>query len=512
MRPKHQTTVPHLPLPLDGHGALAEQIARAIKRVILEGKLPGGTVLPATRALAQIQGVSRETVVVAYELLAAEQLVTARQGSGTRVMENLASARTPRSSPRSRPPSRFAARARVFGPSSITSLGPDVRYNLHYGSPPLQSAFYRTWRRKLAAAALQVDCGYPSVAGHPALRNALCDYLARRRGVVTRPEQVFIVGGTQQAFALLARVLLDEGDCAILEEPWYEIAWRTLTAHGAKVLTVPTDREGLVVDQLPRQGPRLVLVTPSHQFPSGVVMSLRRRLALLEWARRTEAWIVEDDYDSEFRYQGTPPPALRSLDMHDRVVYLGTFSKTMFPSMRLGYVVCPESMCDDFLRAKRFADMGCPSIEQAALATFVRSRQFERHVERQVRELAVRRNVLMQELRASLGDELVFEDTHAGMHLVAWFTRLDYAGLARLIALARSTGLGLYPIHPSYTRRPRHPGLLMGFASLGPRELREAARLLAQCLRKVLPAAARRPPENRLPRGPALGRPPVTAN
>jgi GntR family transcriptional regulator/MocR family aminotransferase len=470
---------------LDGQGALYEQLARARKRAILDGHFVAGSPLPATRTLARTLRISRNTVLGAYELLCAEQLAIARGGSGTRV----ADIGRPRLRSTARPaaarPARYAARGRRLGPVTLGVTRARSRYNLQYGEPLLNPRLFNSWRTKLAAAALRTNPGYPPPAGLPALRSAICDYLARRRGFVCAAEDVIVVGGTQQALTLVARVVLDEGDVAVLEDPHYQLAMQALLAHGARVLSVAVDAEGLLTSQLPARPARLIYVTPSHQFPSGVVMSLARRIELLRLTERHRSWILEDDYDGEFRYGARPIAALRSLDGGERVIYVGTFSKSIFPSLRLGYIVCPRGLRDDLLTAKRLDDGGCPAIEQAALAAFMQGRQFEKHLRKSAVELNRRRCALLEGLQQWCAEHICVSESQAGMHVIVWLPRLTYEQLAQLIELGASRGLGLHPVHPYYRTRPPRPGLLVGFAGLSCTQIRIATELLGHCLHEI---------------------------
>ena len=472
-------------LGLDGQGALYEQLARALKGAILAGRFAAGSHLPATRELARMLGLSRNTVLGAYELLCAEQLAIARGGSGTRVADvgrpRLRSTVRP-AAPR---PARYAARGRRLGPVTLGVTRARSCYNLQYGEPLLNPRLFNSWRTKLAAAALRTNPGYPPPAGLPALRAAICDYLARRRGFVCAAEDVLIVGGTQLALTLVARVVRDEGDTAVLEDPHYQLAMQALLAHGARVVSVAVDEEGLITAQLPARPPRLIYVTPSHQFPAGVVMSLARRIELLRLTERHRSWILEDDYDGEFRYGARPVAALRSLDGGERVIYVGTFSKSIFPSLRLGYIVCPRGLRDDLLTAKRLDDGGCPAIEQAALAAFMQGRQFENHLRKSAAELNRRRCALLEGLQQWCGAHIRVSESQAGMHVIVWLPGLSYEQLARLIELGATRGLGLHPVHPYYRAPPRHPGLLVGFAGLSCIQIRTATRLLGQCLSEI---------------------------
>jgi GntR family transcriptional regulator/MocR family aminotransferase len=240
-----------------------------------------------------------------------------------------------------------------------------------------------------------------------------------------------------------------------------------------------------VTSELAKHRARLVCVTPSHQFPSGSTLSLRRRLELLNIASAQGGWVFEDDYDCEFQYRDRLLPALRSLDMADRVIYVGTFSKTLFPSLRLGYIVCPAELRDDLFKAKHLDDLGCPSIDQAALAVLMQGRKFEQHLRESVAELRLRRRVLLEGLKRHAHDHVDFTDTHAGVHLVVWLRNLGYDQLPRLMELAKSRGLGLYPLHFHYKKRPARPGLLVGYAGLTESELDIATEIFGRCLKDL---------------------------
>ena len=470
-------------LTLDRKGTLYEQIARAIKLEILEGRIAAGSMLPSTRNLATALGVARRSVLQAYELLCAEELAIARAGSGTRVAKVSPAVRAPARTPLG-PQSRYEARMRALPPITLagahTSGRP--RYNLLYGEPLIDAALFYSWRRKLAAAALRAGPSYPAAGGYLPLRRAIADYLARRRGVLCNAADVLIVAGTQQALALVERVVVDPGDRVLVEDPHYQLAVHSLLAHGAIVKSARTDNEGLVVEELPQGSARLIFVTPSHQFPSGVVMSLNRRLELLQWAARTGSWIFEDDYDTEFHSADKPLPALRSLDVADRVLYVGSFSKTLFPSLRLGYIVCPASLRDALYKAKLLDDLGSPSVEQAALATFIQSRQYEKHLRKSVKELMNRRRAVVEALQRLAGSHIEIGPHQAGMHFAIWFKNLPFNRLDAFIDRAKSLGLGLYPIHPYYRTRPARPGLLIGYAGLTVNQLKTAVELFARCL------------------------------
>ena len=470
-------------LELDGKGALYEQLTRALKRGILGGHLRGGGKLPATRDLANDLNVSRNTVLTAYELLCSEQLAMARGGSGTYVAHNMGPRTSPSASNAVGPQSRYAARTRRLAPTMLSRMQPPVRYDLHCGEPLLSPALISAWRNELGKAALNTELRYASLRGLPILRQAICDHIARRRGVLASPDD--IVSGTQQALSLVARVLLDDTHRAVIEDPRYELAYQTLQAHGCRIVSVRTDADGLVTSELPATPVRLVYVTPSHQFPSGSTMSLARRMELLAYASERRCWILEDDYDGEFRFDSKPIPALRSLDVRDRVIYVGSFSKIVFPALRLGYVVCPKALVGDLVAAKKLDDLGCPAIEQTAMAEFIRSGRLERHLRRGTAELRRRRNCLIEGIQNHAGKHVRLIDSRAGMHLTGWLPGFTYARLEKLIELGRQRGLGLHAIHHFYKVAPETPGLILGFAGLSRIQISNATKLLGACIDEV---------------------------
>lgn len=467
--------------PLDGRGALYEQLARVLKRAIVEGHFRPGERLPATRTLAHTLKLSRNTVLTAYEMLRAEQLIVSNERAATQVADiPLPQGFT--APPVEVPPqSRYAARLRQLGTHTLGRLRDGLRYDLHF-DPPFDKDMLRSWSRKLAAAARVAGPRYPDPQGFLPLRTAIADYLARRRGVVCSEGDILIVGGTQQAMTVVARAVLDEGDTVAVEDPHYLYLVQALTAHGARVVSVRTDEDGMVTAELARHKARLICVSPSDQFPSGAVMSLERRVELLDVATRQGSWILEDDYNSEFYFRGRPMAALRSLDFSGRIIYVGTFSKTIFPSLRLGFIVCPPGIREDLCRVKRLDDLGSPSVEQAALATLMSSRQFENYLRRIVTDLDRRRTAFIAALRRHCAGRIVLRDTHAGTHIVVWLPRVDYPQLTRLVELGVARGLGLYPIHPYYRKLPERPGLMLGYAGLSAEALERAAELLAECL------------------------------
>jgi GntR family transcriptional regulator/MocR family aminotransferase len=336
------------------------------------------------------------------------------------------------------------------------------------------------WRRCIGRAARRASPDYGPPQGSPALRAALAGYLARARGVRCTPEQIVIVSGSQQGVDLAARLLLEPGDAAAVEEPGYEGARHAFAAAAAVVHPVPVDDGGLDPAGLPAA--RLVLTTPSHQYPLGGVMSWTRRAALLAWASRTGAWVIEDDYDGEYRFDVRPAPPLKALDVDERVLYLGTFSKVMFPALRVGYLVLPPALVDAFARAKILADGGSPALEQEALADFVASGAFARHVRRSRMRNGQRRAALLDALRAHLGGRITVCGAAAGLHVVVWLRDVPARTAGPLARDAAAAGVGIYPITPYYTSPPPRAGFILGYSGLEPGEIRAGVARLARLL------------------------------
>lgn len=491
---------PELHLSLDGEGHLHAQLTRALKQAILERRLPPAARLPATRELAGMLGVSRNTVLGAYEQLDAEGFIEGRIGSGSFVAPLAATRPAPRAHATAAPrePSvavprltRFARVAHELRAHCPPGHDGSVnRFNLEYGLPLVTPALQSLWRRELARAAEDTDLDYPPAQGLPDFRRAIAGYLGRRRGLSVDPEDVLVVGGTQQALDLAVRVLHERGEPALLEEPHYQGTRQVLLAAGARVSVVPVDDEGLDVGELDKHDARLVFVTPSHQFPTGAVLSLWRRLALLDWARRKRAFIVEDDYDGEFRHDVRPLAALKALDRDGRVLYIGTFSKVMFPALRIGYLVAPPSLREPLRAAKWLADRGCPAIEQRALARLIESGGFERLLRRTGKQLALRRAALLDALRAHCGGHVEIGGASAGMHVALWLTAHSSGQVPEIIAACAARGVAVYPIAPYYLKHAPRAGLLLGYSGLPAADLVEGAKRLGAVLAALPPKSA----------------------
>jgi len=484
---------------LDGDGALHRQAYRGLRDAILSGRLRPGAKLPSSRGLARALGLSRNTAIQAFQQLLDEGYAVTRRGAGTFVAEALPEALLRAATPglrstrrkgaaRGRGPPRLSAYAeralRVAGPAGLSwsPTRPPLAYDFRYGEPPFAELPLAVWTRALhrrLRKATRRDLGYGPPGGAPELRRALAEYLARSRGVRCRPEQVLVVRGAQQAIDLCGRVLVDPGDVVAVEDPGYPGFRRALEAAGARLAHVPVDEAGLPPGRLPEGPARGVCVTPSHQFPTGGVMPVARRLALLDWAARRDAFVLEDDYDGEFRYGGRPLASLQGLDGGERVVYVGSFSKLLFPALRVGYAVVPDGHTDAFLAAQALADTGGAQLDQRVLADFVGDGSLERHLRRARVRNAARREALLEALDRYLGGAVEVAGAHAGLHVVVWLPGLTETDASRLRRRAAGRGVGVYSVRPFCQRAPSRPGLVLGYASLQPEAIREGVRLLA---------------------------------
>ncbi len=503
-------------LALDGEGPLHRQAYRALRQAILAGALAPGRKLPSTRVLAREAGLSRNTLLQAYEQLVAEGYAAPRAGSGHYVAASLPEdalqvdrARAPRARAADAPAppqgSAWLARLRRAAPRAGLSwnLGSErVPYEFRYGEPAYADLPITAWCRALSRRARRAkvrELAYAPPGGAPELRRALAAYLARARGVACAPEQIVVTHGVQQGIDLAARVLVDPGERVAVEEPGYGGISLALEAAGARLVPVLVDADGLEVGRLSRLAPvRLVCVTPSHQFPTGAVLPLARRLELLAYAREHAALVFEDDYDSEYRYGGRPVECLQGLDGAGRVVYAGTASKLLFPALRIGWLVVPAELVPGFLLAKAASDTGTASLEQLAFADFIESGQLERHVRRTRLRNAARRAALLDSLRAELGDAAVVSGTDAGLHVLLWLPHLPPHRATAFRHRCREAGVGIYPVAPYYREPPERAGYVLGYAALDEERIREGVAKLARCLASELRSCE---PAHTRPRG-----------
>lgn len=474
-----------LHLSLDPALPLVRQLIEALRAAILERRLLPGERLPATRLLARQLGVSRNSVLAAYEQLTAEGYLAGRVGAGSFVQALTAPLTCQTAgSPQAASLSTYGERVAALAPGLREQRHPH-RFDLICGSPPVAPQLHAAWRRALVLAADNTAFDYPPVNGLPALRAALAQYLARRRGLIADPGDILIVAGIQQGIDLVARVLLDPGDRVVTEDPCYHGLRDAFAAHGARVESLPVDAQGIDCARLPAEGARLVAVTPSHQFPTGAVLSLPRRLALLDYAARHGSYVLEDDYDGEYRHRGHPLAALRSLDRDGRVLYVGSFSRIVFPALRLGYLVMPPALRPALQAARWLADRGSAAIDQRALASLIAGGQLERQLLRNARRLDEQREVLIAALRQQFDTRIEISGGDAGMHLCVSLLDLPSSAEPALIAAAAKLDVGIYGARDYYQAPPGHAQLLLGYAHLSPADLREAVARLARALAEV---------------------------
>ncbi|WP_147706926.1 PLP-dependent aminotransferase family protein [Microvirga massiliensis] len=467
-----------------GEEGVARRIIAAIKEQIHAGIYQPGDRLPSTRALAAEWGVSRTTVTAAYSQLIAEGYLATRPGARAIVAHGLGAAASPTPSPAAAPRhlSAFAQRLLALPSPAVaqTARVADFRYgDLSAADFPVLA-----WRRALNEASLRRTARllYGDPQGTAALRTALQGYLWRARGIRCTPDQIVIVNGSQQGLDLCARLLLDPGDPFVIENPGYLLARHAFAAAGGVAVPIPVDGDGLRTEALPLA--RLAYVTPSHQFPLGGVLSATRRRALLAWATRTGACIVEDDYDGEYRHDIAPIPPLQTLGA-ETVIYVGTVSKTLSPTLRLGYLVAPTALCRAFSEAKRLTDRHTPLLEQDALAELLASGAYERHVRSIRRKNTERRAVLLQALADDLDPAVTIAGADTGLHVVAWINGAAADREPALVAAARAAGVGLYPVSPLYDPtepRPAVAGFILGYAGLDADAIRRGVAVLATVL------------------------------
>jgi GntR family transcriptional regulator/MocR family aminotransferase len=363
----------------------------------------------------------------------------------------------------------------------------DVRWDFSCGRPSWRDFPRDTWARlvrrraRLTGAA---DLDYAPAMGVPELRAAIAEHLTRWRGLACGAEQVIVTNGSQQALGLVARMVVDPGSVVALEEPHYPGARQACAAAGLDLVPVRVDDRGLDVERLAaaRRRVRLACVTPAHQFPTGAVLPLARRLALLAWARRTHAWVVEDDYDSEYRYAGPPIETLHGLDRARRVFYVGSFSKILSPALRLGFVVVPPALVRAFAVAKASADLGSPSFGQRVLADFIAAGHLETHLRRSRRRHAARRAALLDALAEHVGDRAVVHGATAGLHVMLSLRGRKPAAVTALVERARQAGVGVYDTRGAYLGRPRRAELLLGHGALSETEIQAGIVRLADVI------------------------------
>ena len=460
-----------------------------LRQGILAGSLPAGSRLPPTRALAGELGVARQTVVLAYERLAAEGYVRARTGSGTYVAPDLPDAAPAPAAPPATAASALSRRGTALAALPVTAAPRDSASGmLLAGGLPAPDLFpTAAWARCTARVlkALPAACtGYPPPQGLHELRVQIAAHLAATRGLAADPGCIVVTAGTQQALRIAAELLLDSGDTAWVEDPGYIAGRGALISAGAAPMPVPSDTEGLDVAAGIRLAPqaRLALVAPSHATPLGGALPIGRRLALLDWATRANAWVLEDDCDSEFRWEGRPLPPLASLDQTGRVIYCGTFSKTLAPGLRLGFAVAPAPLVPAFVRLRCLLDRGTDSLTQAVLAEFMRQGLLGPHIRRMRTEYGRRREAVLAAL-ARHAPDLATLPAPGGLHMVARLP--DGMEEAAAVRACRARGLAVMPLRAYYAGPPRMSGIVLGFSGTPVALAADAARRLGAALRST---------------------------
>jgi GntR family transcriptional regulator/MocR family aminotransferase len=472
---------------------LYQQLGEELRQAVLQKRLKPNQKLPPSRVLAKSLEISRATVTQSYEQLLSEGYFEARCGSGTFVCSRLPNEYLqPESVDRDKSElskltmlSRYGTELLAVNQLEVSE--PQEEISFRFGSPATDQFPIALWRRLLARHCHDSSTllNYSSdAAGHMPLRIAIADYLGRCRAVQCSAEQVIIVNGSQQALDLIARLVVDPGDWVAVEDPGYLGARHCFKGQGAELQAVTVDAEGLDIGALSQfhQPFKLLYVTPSHQFPTGVTLSLSRRLALLQWAQQTGTLILEDDYDSEYRYGDRPIPALQGLDQNNTVIYVGTFSKILFPSLRIGYLVVPSAWIPVVSRAKWLCDRQSPTLEQYALTDCITEGHFERHIRRMRHLYDRRRQVLVKALNHYLGSRVIILGENAGIHLMA---KIETALPDEVVIQnAASRGVGLISAQGYYLTTPKTGEFIFGYAQLNETQIEQGVQQLSQVLQE----------------------------
>jgi GntR family transcriptional regulator/MocR family aminotransferase len=471
---------------------LQQQLYEELRQAILTGRLLPRQKIPSTRSLSQSLGISRTTVTQSYDQLLSEGYLESIVGSGTyvcaQIPDDLLHSDPVQHAP---PPPPASIRLSSYGdrlhhtPFTLQP-SPEHPISFRYGQPALHHFPVALWRKLLSRYCMTSSewLDYATdFQGYPPLRQAIAQYLARARAVRCDPNQIIMTNGTQQALDLVMRLLINPGDRIAIEDPGYLSARRIFLSHGAQLVSIPVDESGLLVNNLtdfPSESLRLVYVTPSHQFPTGSTLSLARRLELLAWAQHHRALILEDDYDSEYRYGDRPIPALQGLDRHHSVIYIGTFSKVLFPSLRIGYLVVPPSLVSLFAQAKWLGDRQLPLLEQQVLTEFIEAGHLESHIRKMRSHYDQLRQTLVQCLREYFGERALIFGEKAGIHLMVRLHTQWSDG--EIMERAAQTGVGMMSAQPFYVHSGARGEFIFGYGDLDEEQITEGIARLAQAL------------------------------
>lgn len=461
---------------------LVRDLHRQLREAILSGRLVAGTQLPPTRAFAEEYGISRSTTMAVYDLLLSEGFLVARQGSGTFVAANVGPRKTSKSTRKRKVNHHLPIRLPTDGQFHQSDVEP-MRYDLRLGLPDKSHFRFDIWRR-LSNSVLRdlarQPAGYFDAAGPLSFRRSVSAHVSFARAVACSEEQIVATTGAQQAFDVIARTLVESGKTVVaVEDPGYPPLRGAFRLAGADVRPVPVDDEGIIVDRIPGDS-RIICVTPSHQFPTGVVMSLSRRNALLEFAERHGAAIVEDDYDSEFRFGGNPVDALQTLDRAESVFYVGTFSKSLFPALRLGFLVAPDWARESVLAVKRFSDWHGAIMPQLTLSRFIEEGHLARHVRRMRKVYGDRRGALIDALNRYCSPALVPIPSTAGLHIAVRSSKP--LNERRLVAMAAQKGIGVEGIGRYALLKLGWSGLAFGYGTCAVSDMDTAIRQISETI------------------------------
>ena len=491
------TFIPPILLDRRGKSPIYRQLYDWLRAAITEGRIRPGQRLPSTRSMAAELQISRISVFNAYEQLRSEGYLQAFVGSGTCV------ARTIPDDAFGLPTRKRKGSQRVIaesGPRTVSARAvallklPSEVWLHNLGAfrvslPALDQFPIDVWSKLVARhsrSLSRVIMAYGDAMGYLPFREAIAEYLSTFRGVRCDSSRILVTTGSQQALQISAQVLLDAKDQVLVEEPGYPGARLAFTSAGAQLIPVPVDGEGMIVSEIGRsRHARVAYVTPSHQYPSGMTMSAARRMSLLKWAVRSGSWIIEDDYDSEYRFGSRPIPSLQGLDMHGRVIYIGTFSKVLFPALRLGYVVVPKDLVPAFSAARDAADIFSSPLYQAVLTDFIREGHFARHIRRMRTLYMDRRKVLVNAIRNQMGDIVEVIGAEAGMHLVALLPpSTDDMSVSKHAA---QNGISAMPLSSCYLKPPKRVGLILGYGGVNLRQIQDGIHKLRISVNRFAP-------------------------